>query len=156
MSLPRIDVLKICSKKELLPALAGLYEHSRRVGDPAWSLRLFAGLAQLKPGRVTAIVEHQLAPGTKLTEQTLTEIYGVSRAAQHSPDEHEAMLDALQAGDIKRAGQPKEAHLRATDGTMLFAPRAAAPGRCDGHAVVRPRLCASGWSFPACRRACQR
>ncbi len=66
-------------------------------------------------------------------------MYQSSRAAQHSSDEHVAILDALQAGDVKRAGQLMEAHLRATEDSMLFAPRVAPSDLHVALAASRPR-----------------
>ena len=50
-------------------------------------------------------------------------MYQSSRAAQHSSDEHLEILDALEARDSVRAKALMEAHLRATEDSLLYHPR---------------------------------
>ncbi len=50
-------------------------------------------------------------------------MYQSSRAAQHSSDEHLQILDALEARDTPRAKALMEAHLRATEDSLLYHPR---------------------------------
>lgn len=53
----------------------------------------------------------------------ITLMYQSSRAAQHSSDEHVALLDALEARDCARAKALMDAHLRATEDSLLYHPR---------------------------------
>jgi len=53
----------------------------------------------------------------------ITLMYQSSRAAQHSSDEHVAILKALEARDVAKAKQLMEAHLLATESSLLYHPR---------------------------------
>ncbi len=53
----------------------------------------------------------------------ITLMYQSSRAAQHSSDEHVAILQALEARDVAQAKALMEAHLRATENSLLYHPR---------------------------------
>ncbi len=55
----------------------------------------------------------------------ITLMYQSSRAARHSSDEHVEILAALEARDVQRARQLMEAHLRATEDSLLYNPRTA-------------------------------
>ena len=53
----------------------------------------------------------------------VTLMYQSSRAAQHSADEHITLLDALEARDVAKAKALMDAHLRATEDSLLYHPR---------------------------------
>lgn len=53
----------------------------------------------------------------------ITLMYQSSRAAQHSSDEHVQILRALESRDAARARELMEAHLRATEDSLLYNPR---------------------------------
>ncbi len=55
----------------------------------------------------------------------ITLMYQSSRAARHSSDEHLEILAALEARDSRRARELMEAHLRATEDSLLYNPRTA-------------------------------
>lgn len=52
----------------------------------------------------------------------ITLMYQSSRAAQHSSEEHIELLDALEARDVPRAKALMDAHLRATEDSLLYRP----------------------------------
>jgi|UPI0002FB14BD DNA-binding GntR family transcriptional regulator len=53
----------------------------------------------------------------------ITLMYQSSRAAQHSSDEHVDILKALEARDVAKAKALMEAHLLATENSLLYHPR---------------------------------
>lgn len=53
----------------------------------------------------------------------ITLMYQSSRAAQHSSDEHLDILKALEARDVQQAKALMEAHLLATESSLLYHPR---------------------------------
>ena len=53
----------------------------------------------------------------------ITLMYQSSRAAQHSSDEHVAILKALEARNVAEAKALMEAHLLATESSLLYHPR---------------------------------
>ncbi len=53
----------------------------------------------------------------------ITLMYQSSRAAQHSSDEHVDILKALEARDVAKAKALMEAHLLATESSLLYHPR---------------------------------
>ncbi|MGC9183938.1 MAG: GntR family transcriptional regulator [Thiomonas sp.] len=53
----------------------------------------------------------------------ITLMYQSSRAAQHSSDEHVALLKALEARNVPKAKALMEAHLLATESSLLYHPR---------------------------------
>lgn len=71
--------------------------------------------------------------GNKVLAQILSELisrcalitlmYQSSRAAQHSSDEHVAILKALEARDVRQAKALIDAHLRETESSLLYHPR---------------------------------
>lgn len=55
----------------------------------------------------------------------ITLMYQSSRAAEHSSDEHLAILQAMEVHDVERAKALMEAHLADTENSLLYQPRTA-------------------------------
>jgi DNA-binding GntR family transcriptional regulator len=64
----------------------------------------------------------------------ITLMYQSANSAEHSADEHVAIVDALEARDARAAARLMQAHLHNVERNLQFDPRAP-----DLHAVLRPR-----------------
>lgn len=116
-------------KKAGTADIRALREHVRReqamLGQPdvRGRTRLLGDFHVLMAQRLGLVVLAELLSELISRCALIALMYQSSRAAQHSSDEHLEILDALEAHDTARAKALMEAHLRATEDSLLYHPR---------------------------------
>ncbi|MHB1691475.1 MAG: GntR family transcriptional regulator [Thiomonas sp.] len=91
--------------------------------DVTGRTRLLGDFHVLMAERIGNIVLAQILSELISRCALITLMYQSSRAAQHSSDEHVAILRALESRDVKQAKTLMEAHLRETENSLLYHPR---------------------------------
>ena len=128
--LEQLLVAQFCDKA--VPAdFRALREHMRREQtavrrvDVKGRTRLLGDFHVVMAERIGCTVLAQMLSELISRCALITLMYQSSRAAQHSSDEHLAILRALEDRDVRQAQALMEAHLRETENSLIYQPRTA-------------------------------